>query len=136
MEKKLDALLLYPNVIRRMLETFLAFKRPASVGDFTSAMRDIGSLLEKADYEGDADAIRLQLTRFTHSNSHADSPETDVTIDPDEIGATMAAVFTFMNAIDEEHFSGLCEVIGIEPAALLLEAQPVVNHKDDGEEVQ
>lgn len=135
MEKKLDALLLYPNVLRRMLETFLAFKRPASVGDFTSAMRDIGTLLEEADYEGDADALRLQLTRFTHSNSHADSPETDVTIDPDEIGATIAAVFTFMNAIDQEHFNGLCEVIGIEPAALLLEAQPVANHKDDGEEV-
>jgi hypothetical protein len=135
MEKKLDALLLYPNVLRRMLETFLAFKRPASVGDFTNAMRDIGATLEEADYEGDADALRLQLTRFTHSNSHADSPETDMTIDPDEISAIIAAVFAFMNAIDQEHFRGLCEVIGIEPASLLVEVQPVVNHQDNGEGV-
>ena len=133
MEQKLDALLLYPNVLRRMLETFLAFKRPASVGDFTNTMRDIGAVLEEAQYEGDADALRLQLTRFTHSNSHADSPETDVTVDPDEIGATIAAVFTFMNAIDQEHFRGLCEVLDIEPASLLLESQPVVSHLDNDE---
>ena len=121
MEKKLDALLLYPNVLRRMLETFLAFKSPTSVGNFTNAMRDIGETLEDLDCTGDADALRLQLTRFTHANSHAESPETDVVVNPDEIGAVIAAVFTFMRAVDKEHFEGLCEVIGVEPSDLLLE---------------
>lgn len=126
MEKKLDALLLYPNVLRRMLETFLAFKSPASVGNFTDSMREIGKKLEALGYTGDADALRLQLTRFTHANSHAESPETDVAVNPEEIGVVIAAVFTFINAVDPTHFEGLCEVIGVEPTELLIEAQPVV----------
>ncbi|WP_253905194.1 AAA family ATPase [Arthrobacter sp. H14] len=135
MEKKLDALLLYPNVLRRMLETFLAFKSPTSVGNFTNAMRDIGATLEDLGYTGDADALRLQLTRFTHANSHAESPETDVAVNPDEVGAVIAAVFTFMNAVDQQHFEGLCEVIGVEPSDLLLEAQPVMDLVEEIEEV-
>ncbi len=125
MEKTLDALLLYPNVLRRMLETFLAFKSPTSVGNFTTSMREIGATLEALGYTGDADALRLQLTRFTHANSHAESPETDVAINPEEIGSVIAAVFTFMNAVDRKHFEGLCEVIGVEASDLLIEAQPV-----------
>ncbi len=127
MENKLDALLLYPNVLRRMLETFLAFKSPTSVGNFTDSMREIGKTLEARGYTGDADALRLQLTRFTHANSHAESPETDVAANPDEIGAAIAAVFTFMNVLDRAHFEGLCEIVGVEPTELLIEAQPVVD---------
>lgn len=130
LEKKLDALLLYPNVLRRMLETFLAFKQPASAGNFTDLMRDVGATLEELGYKGDADALRLQLTRFTHANSHADSPETDVAANPDEIMAILSAVFTFMNAVDQKHFEGLCEVIGIAPSELLLEVQPVVDRSE------
>ena len=61
MEKKLDAQLLYPNVLRRMLETFLAFKSPATVGNFTTAMREHGAALESAGYQGDADSLRLHF---------------------------------------------------------------------------
>ncbi len=125
MEKRLDAQLLYPNVLRRMLETFLAFKSPASVGDFTKAMRVIGASLESFGYEGDADALRLQLTRFAHANSHADTPETDMAVNPDEIEAFIVAVFTFMNAVDQQHFEGLCDVVGVASSDLLLEAQSV-----------
>lgn len=134
-EKRLDALLLYPNVLRRMLETFLAFKSPTSVGNFTGAMRDMGATLEDRGYRGDADALRLQLTRFTHANSHAESPETDVVVNPDEIGAVITAVFTFMSAIDQPHFEGLCKVIGIESSELLLEAQPVAGQAELAEGV-
>lgn len=119
-EKKLDALLLYPNMLRRMLETFLAFKNPASVGNFTSAMRKISDTLEDQGYPGDADALRLQLTRFTHASSHAESPETDVAANPDEIKVIITAVFTFMHAIDKTHFDGLCKIVGVDPSDLLL----------------
>lgn len=127
MERKLDAQLLYPNVLRRMLETFLAFKSPTTVGNFTTAMRDHGAALEAAGYQGDADALRLHLTRFTHANSHAESPETDLTASPDEVAAIIAAVFTFMNALDPAHFAGLCSVVGVEPGDILLAAPEVVD---------
>jgi hypothetical protein len=124
-ERRLDALLLYPNVIRRMLESFLAFKRPALVGDFAKVMRESASMLAVAGYEGDAELIRLRLTRFTNTHSHDESSETDTTLNPDEIGPTIAAAFTFMNALDPQHFEGLCEIVGIEPRALLLQvAEP------------
>jgi|GEM_PF-1101129 len=126
MERKLDALLLYPNVIRRMLETFLAFKHPTSVGNFTNAMREISKSLEALGYNGDADAIRLRLTRFTHAYSHAESPETNIAVTPDEIGPIISAAFIFMNVVDKNHFEGLCKVIEVEPSKLLLEAPSVV----------
>ena len=131
MEKKLDATLLYPNVLRRLLETFLAFKTPASNNGFAGAMRDMGAKLESMGYQGDPNALRLELTRFTHAYSHADSPETDTVMNPDEIGSTITAVFTFMNAIDQDHFRGLCQLIGADPKQLLQEPKPKDNTRKE-----
>ncbi len=119
LENRLDAQLLFPNVIRRILESFLAFKRPDWVGDFTASMRDAGRLLADAGYLGDADALRQQLTRYAHAYSHSQTPETDDVLSPDEIGAAMRAVFVFMDQLDHEHFVGLCKVVGADPALLL-----------------
>jgi len=119
MERKLDAQLLFPNVVRRMLETFLAFKHPEWVGNFSEAMRKSKGLLVAADYTGDADALRLRLTRYSHAHSHSDTPATDITVSPDEVATAIGAVFEFMNCLDPAHFSGLCEVVGLDPSALL-----------------
>lgn len=118
-EHKLDAQLLFPNVVRRMLETFLAFKHPEWVGNFSEAMRKSKDLLVAAGYTGDADALRLRLTRYSHAHSHSETPSTDITVSPDEVATAIGAVFEFMNCLDSAHFSGLCEVVGIDPSALL-----------------
>ena len=118
-ENRLNAQLLFPNVIRRMLETFLAFKRPDWVGDFTSSMREATQLLVESDYQGDADALRLRLTRYTHASSHSESPSTDTTVSPDEVKTAIEAVFDFMNQIDHQHFVGLCSVTRVEPTLIL-----------------
>jgi len=122
-ENRLDAQLLFPNVIRKILETFLAFKRPEWVGDFTDSMRKAGQLLIDSGYTGDADALRQQLTRYSHAYSHSQTPETDITVNPDEIGSAISSVFVFMHQIDREHFLGLCGVVGI-PFENLLPASP------------
>ena len=131
LEHRLDGLLLYPNVIRRMLETFLAFKRPQLVGNFTDSMRASASMLTEAGYDGDPEPIRLRLTRFTHAYSHDESPETDVTLNPDEIGPTISAVFTFMDVLDSQHFRGLCEIAELDPADLLLKVEVPSGDADD-----
>lgn len=123
MEAQLDAMLLYPNALRRMLETFLAFKDPTSVGDFTGSMRKMGQKLEDLGYEGDANGLRQQLTRFVHTGSHAESPDTSAIVNPDEIGTIITAVFTFMHAVDPEHFNGLCTVTGLNSSDLLQEPE-------------
>ncbi|MEC5152456.1 AAA family ATPase [Cryobacterium sp. GrIS_2_6] len=119
MEHKLDAQLLFPNVVRRMLETFLAFKHPEWVGNFTEAMRKSKDLLEAGGYKGDADALRLRLTRYSHAHSHSETPSTDITVSPHEVATAIGAAFEFMNCLDPAHFTGLCEVVGIDPSALL-----------------
>lgn len=115
LENRLDAQLLFPNVLRRMLETFLAFKRPEWVGDFNGAMRNSAQLLRDAGYQGDADALRLRLTRYTNSFSHDQTPATDSTISPDEVKSMIESVFVFMDLLDHEHFFGLCGVVGAVP---------------------
>ena len=119
LENRLDAQLLFPNVVRRMLETFLAFKRPEWVGDFNGAMRNSAQLLKDADYQGDANALRLRLTRYANAFSHGETPVTDITISPDEVKTTIESVFVFMHQIDRPHFLGLCEVVGIAPESVL-----------------
>jgi wobble nucleotide-excising tRNase len=119
LERRLDAQLLFPNVIRRMLETFLAFKRPEWVGNFNTAMRNSAQLLKDAGFQGDAEALRSRLTRYSHAYSHGDTPLTDVVVNPGEVSQAIAAVFEFMNQIDSAHFNGLCEVVGLEPVDLL-----------------
>jgi wobble nucleotide-excising tRNase len=119
LEKRLDAQLLFPNLIRRVLESFLAFKRPDQTGDFTSAMRQTTAMLEDAGYEGDAEALRQQLTRYTHAYSHSETPDTNDVVNPDEIAGAFTAVFAFMKQLDESHFRGLCEVVGADPGELV-----------------
>lgn len=118
-EHRLDAQLLFPNVIRRVLETFLAFKHPELVGNLNSAMRKSADLLRAAGYQGDADALRLRLTRYAHAYSHSESPATDITVSPDEVASAIVSLFEFMHCLDEAHFAGLCEVVKVEPAKLL-----------------
>ena len=119
LDTRLDAQLLFPNVIRRLLESFLAFKIPDHVGDFTGSMRQAGQMLAGSGYQGDADALRLRLTRYTHAHSHNESPASDLIISPDEVQTAIAAVFTFINAIDSVHFSGICSVLDIDENKLL-----------------
>lgn len=110
LEHRLDAQLLFPNVMRRLLETFLAFKRPEWAADFTGAMRNSAKLLADSGYTGDADALRTRLTRYAHAYSHDESPETDKPVEPDEVRTAIESTFEFMNAIDPDHFAGLCKV--------------------------
>lgn len=125
MERKLDAQILFPNVVRRILETFLAFKHPERVGDFTGAMRKAKELLEQSGYVGDADALRLRLTRYLHAHSHSETAATDISVSPDEVATAISAVFEFMKCLDADHFEGLCKVAMIDPA-LILPPVPVV----------
>lgn len=119
LEARLDAQLLCPNVVRRLLETFLAFKRPEWVGDFNGAMRESATLLVESGYRGDAHALRLRLTRYAHAYSHEEDPSTDKTTSPDEIATAILSVFEFMNQLDGQHFEGLCRAAGFDPKDLL-----------------
>lgn len=84
-------------------------------------MRNSAALLVESGYQGDANALRLRLTRYAHANSHSETPATDTIVSPDEVATAITAVFTFMNQIDAPHFRGLCEVVGVDPKELIQE---------------
>jgi len=126
LENRLDAQLLFPNVVRRMLETFIAFKRPDWAGDLNTAMRNSAELLAEGGYVGDPDALRLRLTRYVHAHSHADDPSTNHLLAPDEVETALRSVFEFMNHVDSGHFQGLCSAIEVDPADLLPAPPPAV----------
>lgn len=119
LDRLLDAQLLFPNAMRRLLETFLAFRFPEAVGNFTGSMRCAADQITQSNYDGDADALRLMLTRYTHTYSHSDTPESSGIIQPDEVRTAMAAVFTFMDILDPKHFEGMCSVLELDRQELL-----------------
>lgn len=130
MDTRLTAQLLFPNVIRRMLETFLAFKHPEWVGNFNGAMRNSALLLENAGYAGDPNALRLRLTRYAHAHSHGDTPITEAVVAPGEITSAMLSVFEFMHCLDPDHFDGICRATGVDASELLM---PLSNLPGDQE---
>jgi wobble nucleotide-excising tRNase len=112
---RLNAQLLLPNVLRRLLETFLAFKVPHLIGDFGGAMRTCLTDLEEREAER-VQPIRVQLTRFAHQYSHSESPDVSRIISPDEVGSTITQAFAFMRLLDIQHFEGLCAMTRRSPA--------------------
>lgn len=121
LESRLDAQILFPNVMRRLLETFLAFKLPEQTGDFNMAMKSAGELLTASNFAGDADALRQRLTRYTHAYSHGDTPGTDQIVSPDEAHTAITAIFKFIEAVDVAHFEGMCSVLKVDPKTLVAE---------------
>jgi hypothetical protein len=101
------------------LESFVGFKRPEYIGDFTAAMRNCQGLLEGSGYDGDGDQLRQHLTRFTHAYSHDDSPDTTSAVSPEEVETAMRSVFIFMDALDPTHFAGLCSIADVDRSELL-----------------
>ncbi|WP_169165209.1 AAA family ATPase [Cellulomonas taurus] len=114
LENRINAQLLLPNVLRRLLETFLAFKVPHLIGDFSNAMRICMDGLETEGREK-VQPIRVHLTRFAHQYSHSESPDISRVISPDEVGATISQALAFMQLLDPPHFEGLCTMTGRSP---------------------
>lgn len=124
LDSKLEAQLLFPNVIRRVLESFLAFKLPEQVGDLSQLMSKSADLITVNDKVTDPDALRHDLLRFSNVYSHDESPQTDSMITPEEIVPAIGSLFLFMDAVDRQHFVGMCKVLEIEPEDLLVEQFP------------
>ena len=114
LEVKLDATLLYPNVIRRLLESFLAFKLPNSIGNFTGSMRDVVESTEFNSDICDIDDIRQRLTRYTHSFSHNESPDISEISNVEEISTIIKDTFLFLYHVDRQHFEGLCKAVNVD----------------------
>ena len=110
-EKELAAAALLPNVCRRLLEAFLAFRYPAGVGNLTEQMRAVAP--ETVSRE-----VRTRALRFVHTYSHNEEADVSQAAPRPETLENVRAVLEFMKAIDLEHFDGMCQALEVTyPAA-------------------
>lgn len=95
----------YPNVARRLLEMFLAFRRPEIAGE-------LWRKLERVEFDA---ARKLRIIRFVHTHSHGDTigePEHD----PSILGESKSVLRDLMDLIesqDPEHYHAMVKISGV-----------------------
>lgn len=97
-----------PNVARRLIEAFLAFRFPEMSGD-------LGPRLERVDFDS---AKKNRILRFLHTYSHAGAiadPGHDLSLLA-ETQPVLRDTLEMMRAVDHEHYDGLLKLVAIQPA--------------------
>ena len=88
-----------PNMARRLLEGFLAFRQPQISGELWRKLRDV-------DFD---EAKKLRILRFVHTHSHSDSigePEHDPSLLA-EAPSVLRDILDFMKDQDAKHFEAM-----------------------------
>lgn len=112
--EQMEIMALMPNAARRMMESFLSFRRPDKMGSFHGSMR---AVLE--DYPGLDDSVRTHVERYLHAYSHLEEADISRSLDPGESTAVLRSLFRFMYHVDSNHVSNMCAALDIEEQALL-----------------
>ncbi|QBR03767.1 ATP-binding protein [Paraburkholderia pallida] len=86
-----------PNIARRLLESFLAFRVPGRAGNLAQQLEAL---------EGDP-AAKARIIRFLHTNSHMEQisePEHDLSV-LSEAPAVLTDLLALLRANDKQHFT-------------------------------
>lgn len=105
----MDASYRMPNMARRLLETFLAFKVPDISGELHVKLETF------KDYDV---AKRTRIIRFLHTHSHGDSigePEHDLTVLA-ETPEILREVLGFIEHHDKDHYTAMVRKVTTLPA--------------------
>jgi len=92
-----------PNVARRLLETFLAFRRPQVAGELWQKLKDVTF----------DEAKKVRLARFVHTHSHGDTvgePEHDPSL-LGEARAVVADLLELIKSEDPQHFTAMVGLV-------------------------
>jgi wobble nucleotide-excising tRNase len=92
-----------PNMARRLLESFLAFRQPATSGGLWQKMEGVSFDTAK----------KARIIRFLHTHSHSDAvgePEHDPSLLA-EAGAVLKDLLEFIEAQDKAHFDAMVELV-------------------------
>lgn len=96
-----------PNVARRLLEAFLAFRFPEMTGDLGARLDRV---VEQYGYDA---AKKTRILRLLHTYSHAEAllePEHDLTL-LSETQPVLVELLELMRTVDEAHYEGLEKLI-------------------------
>lgn len=98
----------FPNMARRLLEAFLAFRQPAKAGELWQKMKD-------ADFD---ETKKVRILRFLHTHSHGGAigePEHDPSL-LGEAGSVLKDLLEFIKAQDPGHYEAMVQLVS-PPAA-------------------
>jgi wobble nucleotide-excising tRNase len=98
-----------PNIARRLLESFLAFRVPGKANELYQQ-------LEQIDFDS---ATKTRILRFLHTQSHhghVAEPEHDLST-LSESTAVMQDVLAMMRTADPGHYNGMIQLVAPAPAA-------------------
>ena len=99
----LDENYVLPNIARRMLEAFLAFRQPQISGELWRKMK-------AAPFD---EAKKLRILRFLHTHSHSiavGEPEHDLTALA-EGPSVLKDLLEMIESLDSEHFSAMVQLV-------------------------
>lgn len=94
-----------PNVVRRLLEAFLAFKEPGKTGELSQQLRDINFDISKKE----------RIVRFTNTYSHhglMPEPAHDMSVLA-EAPFVAQDVLLLIEQMDRGHFDSMCSLCGL-----------------------
>lgn len=94
-----------PNVARRLLEMFLAFRRPQVAGELWQKLQDV---------QFDA-AKKVRIVRFVHTHSHGDivgESEHDLSL-LGESRSVLADLLDLIKSEDAQHFAAMESITGL-----------------------
>lgn len=103
-EQDLERNYVLPNMARRMLEAFLAFRIPQISGDLWKKMKSIPF----------DEAKKVRILRFLHTHSHSiavGEPEHDLSALA-EAPAVLTDLLEMMKSLDSAHYSAMVELAG------------------------
>lgn len=99
----LEANYIFPNMARRLLETFLAFRRPQNAGELHQKLKGI-------DFD---ETKKLRVLRFLHTHSHADAI-VDPEHDPSALSEAQAVLTDLLALIQHEdaaHYDAMLALV-------------------------
>lgn len=92
-----------PNMARRLLEAFLAFRQPAKSGELWQKMQGV-------DFD---EAKKVRILRLLHTHSHGDiigEPEHDPSL-LGEAGSVLKDLMEFIKAQDPQHYKAMVGLV-------------------------
>lgn len=96
-----------PNVCRRLLEGFLAFKSPSLLGSLKGQVMNVPA--RSIDT-----ARRARLLRFVHAYSHNETADGSAGAARPEAREMLWEVLGFIRDVDGRHFNEMCRAVGVE----------------------
>lgn len=109
-----EALLLYVNAGRRLLEGFIAFRAPEK----TSFQARI-DYVRKSNSNVIPDSMAVRMVKFLHSGSHRTDPSPDSSLDFVNTQDELGCMIDFIAMADPAHFSSMCKAVKVDEEALI-----------------